>query len=836
MPIMKTIKSKVYLIVGILVLLVIIWQLASTFLYKKVEKANQDLSRVLTVKNQLSALILSEIPAIEQPEMFADLKRRYKLFHGTHSVMLDTESVVKREQLLDKLFNSVSGFSNLHNKVYKALVDLTDSVKFIHEHHIAYMKNILRRGIVEQDYGDENFKRTDAKKGSELDIIRMAVMIEQSLVRISHIFHQVALNSHSSGIEKEFSINMKQFLKVVNTFEDYSLDVQDGLLVEELLEKGRDFERSFSSLIALEKKKVLLIKKLNINRSLMLQNISGRTDELRLRSRESEKYADYLQTILLVVAILMMGAWVFYQGRGIEKIEKNLKKTRERYHDLFEYNPNILLTHDVKGFIIDTNLRFKEELGYGKTEIIGTAFKDFISERYRPQFKTYLKTVVEEGKTKGCMALLTKSGEERILEYDNKLMRAPDGNALYIQGNARDVTEQIQTKRALRDSETKLTRAKKMEVVGLLAGGVAHDLNNILSGIVSYPELLLLDKALSPNVRKGIETIKKSGDRAASIVNDLLTIARGVANVKEALNLNTAIRDYLASPEYEMLIQFHPLVDIKTNLYPDLLNISGSMVHIEKVIMNLVSNAAEALDGKGDTVIISTENRYLEKPLKDYDDILVGEYALLIVSDNGPGVIEKDLDRLFEPFYTKKRMGRSGTGLGLAVVWNTVQDHKGYINVTSSREGTLFELFFPITREEVLDEKIQVPIEKYKGNGEKILIVDDVEEQQRIASAMLTILGYNIATVSSGEEAVKYLKHNTADLVVLDMIMDPGMNGCETYEQILTFNPEQKAIIASGFAETNDVRAIQRMGAGKYIKKPYTLEKIGFAVKEELSK
>jgi len=180
-------------------------------------------------------------------------------------------------------------------------------------------------------------------------------------------------------------------------------------------------------------------------------------------------------------------------------------------------------------------------------------------------------------------------------------------------------------------------------------------------------------------------------------------------------------------------------------------------------------------------------------------------------------------------------MGRSGTGLGMAVVWGTVKDHNGYIDVNSSEgEGTTFTLYFPATRKEIPKEKSRLPIEEYLGNGESILVVDDVAEQREIASGILCKIGYSVTLVSSGEKAVEYLKTNSADLIVLDMILGPGMNGRETYERIIQYHPNQKAIITSGFSETDDVKKTQELGAGKYIKKPYTLEKIGMAVRDEL--
>jgi two-component system cell cycle sensor histidine kinase/response regulator CckA len=229
-------------------------------------------------------------------------------------------------------------------------------------------------------------------------------------------------------------------------------------------------------------------------------------------------------------------------------------------------------------------------------------------------------------------------------------------------------------------------------------------------------------------------------------------------------------------------------------------------------------------------------NRYLDRPIRGYEDVKAGEYAVLAVSDDGSGITPEDLDRIFEPFYTRKVMGRSGTGLGLAVVWNTVQIHGGYIDVSTESGGTTFLLYFPITRETLSMEDAAVPVDDYMGHGETILVVDDDENHRNICRQMLGVLGYETVSVSSGEEAVAYLKENTVDLVLLDMIMDPGMGGRETYERIIELHPHQKAIILSGYTETADVKAVLKMGAGQYVKKPVTLEKTGLAVKAELEK
>ena len=398
-----------------------------------------------------------------------------------------------------------------------------------------------------------------------------------------------------------------------------------------------------------------------------------------------------------------------------------------------------------------------------------------------------------------------------------------------------DLTHEIKIREGAeherRKLETQLAHSQKMEAIGTLAGGVAHDLNNILSGLVSYPDLILMDLPAESPLRKPLLTIQRSGKNAAAIVQDLLTMARRGVVATEVTNLNQVINSYRLSPEFEKLKEFHPNVKIEINLEMDLLNILGSPVHLSKTIMNLVSNAAEAM-ADGGNISITTESRYIDKPIKGYDNINEGDYAVLTVSDTGEGISTADLARIFEPFFTKKKMGRSGTGLGMAVVWGTVKDHKGYIDIQSAEgKGTSFTLYFPVTRKEIKRDENVFPIEAYMGNGESVLIVDDVADQREIVSRILIKLGYSVISVSSGEAAVDYMQDRSVDLLVLDMIMDPGIDGLETYKRIIKLHPNQKAIIASGFSETERVKAVQKLGAGAYIKKPYTFEKIGMVVK-----
>lgn len=260
----------------------------------------------------------------------------------------------------------------------------------------------------------------------------------------------------------------------------------------------------------------------------------------------------------------------------------------------------------------------------------------------------------------------------------------------------------------------------------------------------------------------------------------------------------------------------------------------GSPVHLSKTIMNLMSNASEALSAGG-KVFLSTRNEYIDRPITGYEHVKKGEYITLTITDNGIGISEEDLKKIFEPFYTKKVMGRSGTGLGMALVWGTVKDHDGYVDIQSTvGKGTTITLYFPITRKERAEDITPLVIADHSGMGETVLIVDDEEMQREITSSMLKKLGYTVTSVSSGEEAIEYMKSNSVDLLILDMIMDPGIDGLETYKRILEIHPGQKAFIVSGFSETERVKEAQRLGAGTYIKKPFTLEQLGIAVRHEL--
>jgi len=484
-----------------------------------------------------------------------------------------------------------------------------------------------------------------------------------------------------------------------------------------------------------------------------------------------------------------------------------------------------------------------------------------------------------------CSLSTDKYGSDELGE----LSRTFDLMAIRMDALLNNLEEKVaQRTSELAESQKRLQRAEKMEAVGVLAGGVAHDLNNILSAVIGYPEILLMSLPSGSDLEKPLKAIRDSGQKAAAVVADLLTLARGAASSRGRENINSLIEQYMDSPEFHKLQESQTSVTYHLQLDPRLHNICCSGIHIRKTIMNLVINASEAIHNGG-SITISTRNQYLDKDGAMQRGVGEGIYVVLNITDSGEGIQEEDIKNIFEPFYTRKVMGKSGTGLGLTVVWNTVQDHSGCITVTSNRSGTLcavssspdgklsfckdggyytqaslhgerfigehfisdnsnrrgtsFELYFPAINDETLQGMVEVADgatghadspHLLKGHGEKIFVVDDEPDQIDLATRMLTILNYDAAGAESGEKAIEYLTQNQVDLLLLDMIMAPGMNGRETYEQLTKIYPSQKAIIVSGFSESVDVKTALKAGVISYLKKPYSIEELARSVADAL--
>jgi len=742
------------------------------------------------------------------------------------------------------------------------------------------MSNKRQKGNQTQ-YLEERIQYLEEVNRSTLDTLEMAAYLGDFQTSITKLQEpSVILHETRSRIQRLIQFQAIAFFLVDETDNEFFLASCEPENYSSYLKNEMNFLIDNGTFAwALRERRLISISSKDFKKQIVL-HVMATSSRVRgmfvgLLEKGKTNIPDTALSLLSIILLNSSNALESFElYKMMREINKNLAK-KENYRTLFEAAPDGVEVLDARGNVVDCNKAHQLMLEYSNEEIIGNHTTEFFSDNYKALFNKKLPILKDTGFAEGEIELVHRDGqiipvwrkekaiynenmkfvgsviynrdisirkraEEKLKEAHDKLEervieRTKDLHRINKQLNL-ELKERKLAEEEKQKLQAQLQRAQKMETVGTLAGGVAHDLNNILSGLVSYPELLLLEIPEDSHLRKPILTIQKSGEKAAAIVQDLLTLARRGVAITEVVNLNDIIYEYLKSPEFEKLKSFHPNVQFKTKLETNLLNILGSPVHLSKTVMNLVSNAAEAMSDGG-RIFISTENRYIDRLIRGYDNVAEGDYVVLTITDHGVGILPTDMERIFEPFYTKKVMGRSGTGLGMAVVWGTVKDHKGYIDVQSAEgKGTTFTLYFPMTRKEVARDKSLLSIEDYMGKGESLLVVDDVEEQREIASRILKKLDYSVTLVSSGEEAVDYLKNNSADLLVLDMIMDPGIDGLETYKRILEFHPKQKAIIVSGFSETESVKKAKRLGAGAYVKKPFLLEKIGIAVRDELDK
>jgi len=521
-----------------------------------------------------------------------------------------------------------------------------------------------------------------------------------------------------------------------------------------------------------------------------------------------------------------------------------LQESRQRLSDIIEFLPDATLVIDSNGKVISWNRAMESMTGIRKEEMLGKGDREYALPFYGdrrpilidyalhpdPELEKQYTAIRHTGDIIFGEAYTPNIAPGNVhLSSTASVLRDPRGEVIAAIECIRNNTER-------RNMEERLKRAEKMESLGTMAGAVAHDLNNVLGVLVGYAEIMMLEIPEGNQLRQYAANIHQSGRRGAAIIQDMLTLARRGVSVSEVVDLRHLASVYLKSPDFAKLKDDHPQVVFRMDLHEDLMNVKGSPVHLSKTLMNLTPNAAEAISGPGE-VVVTMENCYLDTPVRGYGEVREGDYVALSVSDTGQGIAPQDLERIFEPFYTRKVMGKSGTGLGLAIVWGTVKDHEGYIDVKSEEGiGSVFTLYFPATREGLAQDREVASLDQYLGAGQTILVVDDIEGQRQLAASMLAKLNYKVATVSSGEEAVAYLQSHGADLMLLDMIMEPGIDGLETYRRVLEINPRQKAIILSGYTETEQVKKVQEMGAGGFVRKPYALEKLGLAIQKGLSR
>jgi two-component system, cell cycle sensor histidine kinase and response regulator CckA len=440
-----------------------------------------------------------------------------------------------------------------------------------------------------------------------------------------------------------------------------------------------------------------------------------------------------------------------------------------------------------------------------------------------------------QGKSDGCR--YPPSLQIEAIRSDGELFPAEvhlgccheNGTAVWVAA-IRDLSQHRGAQRAKDKLEQRLTHAMRMESLGLMAGSIAHDLDTILGTITTLPQASpqLAENRLD---NRDIDRIRAAGEKAAVVTADLLTIAKGSTSEKKPVNINAVIKEYEESPEF---LAFRDRagrhVEIITD--PGIPEIRGVPPHLYKALVNLAENAMEAMDNHGVLRIYSTD-RILTDALQAYEVIPPGHYAILGVADTGTGISEEHRPHIFQPFYSHKRGGKGGIGLGLTVVMHTMRDHSGYIDLSSTAAGTAFELYFPVHPSH-REAEARINLDSLLGKGEKVLVIDDEEQQRTLAAAILKRLGYTPCLAETGEQAIAYLREHPVDLLLLDLLLKPGMNGYETLKEIRLFNPTQRAVVTSGYHNHPDRERIRNLGVSRYLPKPLSLTPLAIAVQQEM--
>ncbi len=518
-------------------------------------------------------------------------------------------------------------------------------------------------------------------------------------------------------------------------------------------------------------------------------------------------------------------------GRDItdrKEAEEALLASERRHRGFLDNLSAGVVAHAPDTSVLYCNQRALDILGLTMDQMIGkTAFDPqwkFVNEDgtdMLPEDYPVNSVLAGRGRPQGDVVGVYHDDKQSVswLTCNSFAVKNEDGDMEHVLITFFDITE---TKR-LQELES---RAQRLETAGRIAGQVAHDFNNLLGPLTAYPDLIRDELPRNHAALSFLGSMEKAAQQIADINQQLLTLGRRGHYNQVPLNLNEIVLHAVK----ELETQSETLVyDLK--LAADIMNVLGGEAQIHRAISNLLNNARDAMEQIG-TITVETTNFYADNVSVRYGRIPKGEYVKLTISDTGCGIAAKDIQRIFDPFYTSKSSDKvRGSGLGLSVVDAVVNDHDGYVDLRSRiGEGTSFYLYFPITRAAVSGlESAQVV-----GGTETVLVVDDDEIQRELSTTLLKKLGYKVRTVDSGEKAIEFIREQPQDILLLDMVMPPGIDGAETYKRVLEIVPDQKAIIVSGFSESGRVLEAQESGAGAFVKKPFTLQTIAAAVRREL--
>ncbi len=510
-----------------------------------------------------------------------------------------------------------------------------------------------------------------------------------------------------------------------------------------------------------------------------------------------------------------------------KETQRSLQASEAKYRELFNSVHDFIYQHDLEGNFTEYNQVFKDlfQAPGGDPSLLNV--KDIMPVDLRPQFEKYMARLMEHGRDEGNLRAVGTNGKEVIMEYKNLLVRDADGTVIGVRGSGRDVTEKILAQKERNKLQSQLIRAQRLEALGTLAGGIAHNFNNLLMGIQGNASLAGLqlegDHPITNYLRK-IETAVKSGSR---LTHELLGYAREGRYEVKPFHLNHLIRQSAGA-----FGETRKEITIHLDLAEDLPGTVADISQVEQVLFNLYINAADAMPQGGALYLKTRSITHHELQGKAYTP-KPGRYVHLEVRDTGCGMDQDTMDHMFEPFFTTKGLGK-GTGLGLASVYGIVKGHAGYIDVDSrTGTGTSFHIYFPASEEETAEEEPRNP--KITQGRETILLVDDEPVVLDVCARILDQLGYRIFTAGSGKEALESFKENRdrIDLVILDMVM-PEMGGGETYNRLKTIDPGVKVLLSTGYSLDGQAREIMDRGCDSFVQKPFSPEQLSRKIREIL--
>ena len=499
--------------------------------------------------------------------------------------------------------------------------------------------------------------------------------------------------------------------------------------------------------------------------------------------------------------------------------EEALRESEEKYRLVVENASDVILVIQEQ-YIKFANSRTITIFGYTKDELTGTPFPEFIHPEDRDTvMERYTKKIKGEYVPHSySFRMMTKSGDAISMELSS-IMITWEGRPATL-NFLRDITQQ-------KKLEEQLLHARKMEAIGTLAGGVAHDFNNILMGILGYTSLILIHTEKADPHYEKLKRIEQQVESGAELTKQLLGFARGGKYEVKPADFNEMIKQ-----SSEMFGRTKKEITIHRKLSPGLYRVEVDRVQIEQVLLNIFVNAWHAMPSGGD-LYLETRNITLDEKFGGLYDVKPGSYVRLAVTDTGVGMDEATQGRIFEPFFTTKELGR-GSGLGLASAYGIIRNHGGLINVYSEKgHGTTFTIYLPASEKDVItDEK---PAEKMIKGGETILLVDDEEVNIDAVGGLLETLGYKVLIAQTGQDAIELYRKNQKKihLVILDMIM-PVMSGSETFERLKEINPDIKVILSSGYSINGQAAEILERGCKGFIQKPFNVHELSLKIREVL--